>query len=189
MTTTQIQIKPKLLTAEDLLRLYSEGVRGELIRGELCKTMSVGGEHGETVMKLGYILMGFALPRRLGRIAGSDAGVLLERHPDTVREPDVLFISAERLPLDVRVTGYYELVPDLVVEVASPSDSRRSVHDKARMWRSYGAPLVWAVYPATRSVDVHRADGSIVTLREDDTLDGGEVLPGFSIPVRDIFEP
>ncbi len=189
MTTTQIQIKPKLLTAEDLLRLYSEGVRGELIRGELCKTMSVGGEHGEIASNFIGELRSFVRPRRLGRIAGSDAGVLLERDPDTVREPDVLFISAERLPLDVRVIGYYELVPDLVVEVASPSDSRRSVHDKARMWRSYGAPLVWAAYPNTRSVDVHRADGSIVTLSEDDTLDGGEVLPGFSIPVRDIFDP
>ncbi len=189
MTTTQIQIKPKLLTAEDLLCLYSEGVRGELIRGELCETVSVGVEHGQTVANLIIAIGSVVKPKRLGRLAGSDSGVLLERDPDTVREPDVLFISAERLPLDVRVTGYSELVPDLVVEVASPSDSRRSVHDKARMWHSYGAPLVWAAYPNTRSVDVHRADGSIVTLSEDDTLDGGEVLPGFSILVRDIFEP
>ena len=189
MTTTQIQIKPKLLTAEDLLRLYSEGVRGELIRGELCETVSAGWKHGQIVMNLGGEIRNFVRPRRLGSLAGSDSGVLLERDPDTVREPDLAFISAERLPLNEDVPGYSELVPDIVVEVASPSDSRRSVHDKARMWRSYGAPLVWAVYPGTRSVDVHRADGSIVTLSEDDTLDGGEVLPGFSILVRDIFDP
>ena len=123
MTTT----KTKLLTADDLLRLYSKGVRGELIRGVLCETMAAGGEHGEIVINLGMILGGFIKPRRLGRLAGSDAGVHLERDPDTVREPDLAFISSQKLPLNVRNPGYYEVVPDLVVEIASLSDSRREV--------------------------------------------------------------
>ena len=128
MTTTQT----KLLTADDLLRLYSKGVRGELIRGVLCETMAVGGEHGEIVMNLGGEMRSFIKPRRLGRLAGSDAGVWLERDPDTVREPDLAFISSQKLPLNVRNPGYYEVVPDLVVEIASPSDSRREVNDKAQ---------------------------------------------------------
>ena len=188
-TTTIAQPKkPKLLTAEDLLRLDSKGVNGELIRGRLCETMSVGGEHGEVVLKLGFLMGSVVIPGRLGRLAGSDAGVILERAPDTVREPDIAFISAERLPLTERVTGYYEIVPDLVVEIASPSDSRRAVNDKARMWRSYGVPLVWTVFANPRSVEVHRADGTIITLYEDDVLDGGEILPGFSVLVKDIFD-
>ena len=160
MATTQTQ----LLTADDLLRLYSKGVRGELIRGELCETMPSGGKHGEVVLKTGFFLGGFIIPRRLGRLAGSDSGVLLERDPDTVREPDIAYISAERLPLDVEVTGYYEVVPDLVVEVVSPGDSAREVMDKALMWLSYGTRLVWAVNPGSRTVDVYRPGERTVTL-------------------------
>ena len=185
MTT---QTKTSLLTADDLLRLHGEGVRGELIRGVLCENMAAGGEHGEIVMNLGAQMMSFVKPRRLGRLAGSDTGVRLENDPDTVREPDLLFISAEKLPLNVRVTQYYEVVPDIVLEVSSPSDSRADVYDKARMWHSHGVRLVWAAYPDTLSVDVHSEDGSIVTLNENDALDGGEILPGFTCPVSDIFE-
>ena len=180
--------KPKPLTAEDLLRLDSKGVKGELIRGEFCETMSAGLKHGEVVMKLGFLMGSVVIPGRLGRLAGSDAGVILERDPDTVREPDIAFISAARMPLEEEEHGYSEIVPDLVVEIASPSDSRREVNDKARMWNSYGVPLVWAAYPETRTIDVHRADGSITTLREDDVLDGGEILPGFAVRVSDIFD-
>ena len=185
MTT---QTEAKLLTADDLLKLHDDGVRGELIRGVFCENMSAGGEHGEIVLNLGTQMMSFVKSRRLGRLAGSDTGVRLERDPDTVREPDLLFISAERLPLNVRVTEYYDVVPDLVVEIASPGDSRRAVNDKARMWQSHGVRLVWAAYPDTRSVDVHSEDGSIITLTENDTLDGRNVLLGFTCPVSDIFE-
>ena len=188
MIATLAPAKPKPLTAEDLLRLDSKGVKGELIRGELCETMSAGGEHGEVASNFVGDLRNFARPRRLGRVIGTDTGVLIERDPDTVREPDAMFISAERMSLTVRARGYYEVIPDIVAEVKSPSDSRREVNDKARMWHSYGVPLVWAAYPETRTIDVHRADGSTTTLYEDDVLDGGEILPGFSVPVRDIFE-
>ena len=112
----------KLLTAGELLRLYSRGVRGELIRGVLHATMPTGQEHGEIVVNLGFELGGFVKPRRLGRLTGSDAGVWLERDPDTVREPDVAFFSAEKVPPGMRVTGYSETVPDLVAEVVSPGD-------------------------------------------------------------------
>ena len=178
----------KLLTADDLLRLYSEGVRGELIRGVLCKTMAVGGEHGEIVVNLATELRNFVKPRRLGRLAASDSGVLLERSPDTVREPDIVFYSAEKIPHGVRVTNYYEETPDLVVEVASPSDSVREVNDKARMWLSYGTRLVWVLHPNTRSVDVHTLGGAVTTLTGDEALDGGEVLSGFECSLSDIFD-
>lgn len=183
MTTTQT----KLITADELLMLYSKGVRGELIRGELCETMPTVGRHGEAVMKLGIFLGNFIMPRRLGRLAGSDSGVLLERDPDTVREPDIAYISAERLPLDVEVTGYYEVVPDLIVEVVSQSDSAREVMDKALMWLSFGARMVWAVNPQSRSVDVYRPGERTITLAEGDTLDGLDVLPGFTCPVGELF--
>ena len=102
----------KLLTADDLLRLDSQGIRGELVQAVLCKTMLTGLTYGEVVMNLGGELRRFTKPRRLGRIVGSDSGRLLERNPDTVREPDIAFISAQKLPLDVRLSGYFEGAPE-----------------------------------------------------------------------------
>ncbi len=183
MTTT----KQELLTADDLLRLYSQGVRGELIRGVLCKTMSVGQEHGEIVVNLAGLLWTFNRAQKLGRLVASDSGVWLEHDPDTVREPDIAFFSAEKVPPGVRVTGYSETVPDLVVEVHSPSDSMREVHDKARMWLSYGVRLVWVVHPDTRTIDAHHQEHRVSTLTENDILDGVDVLPGFSCAISDLF--
>ena len=184
MVTTET----RLLTADDLLRLYSRGVRGELIRGVLCETMPTGHRHGKIVVNLVTELRVFVKPRRLGTLVASDSGVWLERDPDTVREPDIAFTSAEKIPLDAEITGYAEVVPDLVVEVASPSDSRREVYDKALMWLGHGVRLVWVVHPDTRTVDVHRADGPIVTLNEGDSLDGLDVLPGFACAVSAVFD-
>ena len=118
----------------------------------------------------------------------SDSGVQLEHDPATVREPDVAFTSAERLPLDLRIQGYSEVVPDLVVEIVSPSDSRRAVAEKVQMWLDYGVRLVWAAWPDSRTIDVHPAGGPVITLTEGDPLDGGAVLPGFAMPVREVFE-
>ncbi len=186
-TTTTTATQTGLLSAGDLLRLYSEGVRGELIRGVLCETMPTGHRHGKIVMNLGGALWTFAKPRRLGTLVASDSGVWLERDPDTVREPDIAFTSAEKIPLDAEITGYAEVAPDLVVEVVSPSDSRREVHDKAQMWLRHGVRLVWVVYPNTRTVDVYQTDGT-ATLSEEDSLSGLDVLPGFACPVKAIFE-
>ena len=184
MTTT----KEKLLTADDLLVLYSKGVNAELIRGVLCEHVSAGIEHGVIAANFMGEIGSFVKPRKLGRVFGSDAGVRLERNPDTVREPDVAFISAERLPLGVRVRGYSEVVPDLVVEITSPSDSRREVNDKALMWLYFGVPLVWAAHPDTRTVDVYRPGSPVVTVGDDGTLNGDPVLPGFVLSLADVFE-
>ena len=117
--------KAKLLTAEDLLRLDSEGIHGELIRGELYETMSAGRIHGKVAAIIISVLMAFVRPRRLGQVIGTDAGILLERSPDTVREPDVAFISAEKMSLDSEATGYYEGVPDLVDDEGSDVSQRQ----------------------------------------------------------------
>ena len=177
----------RLLTADDLQRLHSKGVRGELIRGVLCETLSTGVEHGKIVMTLGRHLGNFIAPGRLGTLIGSDAGVLLERNPDTVREPDIAFISAEQMPLGARVTTFSEAVPELVVEIVSPSDDPDNVFNKARMWLSSGVRLVWVVHPEDRSMDLHRAGAAAAMVGEDRELDGLDVLPGFRCSVGTIF--
>ena len=184
MTTTQT----RLLTADDLLRLDSEGVRGELIRGVLCETMSAGQRHGKIVVNLVMELGVFVKAGRLGTLVASDSGVWLERDPDTVREPDIAFTSVDRLPLGEDLPGYAEVAPDLVVEIVSPSDSRRAVHDKAQMWLHNGVRLVWVVHPDTRTVDTHHESGAFATLGADDSLDGMDVLPDFRCAVSAVFE-
>ena len=86
------------------------------------------------------------------------------------------------------VLGYSEVAPDLAVEVVSPNDTRRAVHDKALMWRQNGVRLVWVVYPDTSTVEVHAEGQPVTTLGEEDALDGLEVLPGFTCPVSEIFD-
>ena len=177
----------RLLTADDLLRLDSQGVRGELIRGVLHRTKPAGLEHGEIAVRMGYEIGRFIKPRRLGSLAIS-SGYWLERNPDTVLGADIAYISAGSIPPGVRITGYAEVPPDLVVEIVSPSDSQREVHDKAWMWLSYGVRLVWVVQPDTRPVDVHESGRAVATLDEHDRLDGLDVLPGFTCAVSEVFE-
>lgn len=178
----------ELLTADDLLLLEGQGVRGELIRGVLRETMPTGVEHGQIVVNLVICLGNFVKPRRLGRLMASDSGVWLERDPDTVREPDVAYFSAQKMPLGARITHYAQVSPDLVAEVASPSDSRRKMADRALMWLSFGVRLVWIAHPDTRTVDVHRPGRSATSHADGDTLDGHDVLPGFTCGVREVFD-
>ena len=186
-TATAMKTASGLITADDLLRLCADGVRGELIRGVLSETTPTGREHGQIAVRLAARLHNFVEPRRLGVLTASDSGVWLEHSPDTVREPDVAFFSAEKSPPDERVTGYAQVAPDLAVEIVSPSDRLPAVNDKALMWLRYGVRLVWVVRPDERRVDVHREGHAVVALTENDALDGADVLPGFSCPVREIF--
>ena len=179
----------ELLTAEDLLRLNSQGIKGELIRGVLCETVSAGAEHSFIAGNILAAFHGHVRPRRLGRVGGTDGGVLIQRDPGTVREPDIFFVSAEKLPLSERVQGYLEVIPEMVAEIVSPSDRQEAVNDKTLMWLGLGVLMVVEVYPAERAVMVHRPGEPALTLTGDDALDGGDVLPGFTLPLSEIFDP
>ena len=146
----------KLLTADDLLGLYSQDIRGELLRGVLYETSPTGMRHGKTVVNLAVLLAGHVDPRRMGTIVASDVGFLLEQGTDTVREPDFAFISTQGLPPDEDVPGYFDGPPDPAVEITSPSDSPRQLFDRARMWISLGVPLVWTIDPEARTLDIHQ---------------------------------
>ena len=190
MTTTDTRLtSSELLTADDLMRLCGDGLRGELVRGVLHETMPTGHRHGKIATKLAAALLDFVELRGLGTVVSSDAGFWLERAPDTVRAPDVAFTSAQKIPMAAEIEGYAEVVPDLVVEIVSPSQSRRWAHDRARMWLSHGARLVWVVHPDTRTVDVHRPGEVATTRHGSDSLSGRDVLPGFACTGSAVFGP
>ncbi len=176
----------KLLTADALLHLHSQGVRGELIRGVLCERQPGGIESGAIIASLGREIGEFLQRNKLGT-GTIGSGYQLERNPDTVRETQIAYTSLEKLPRDQRITGYAEVVPDLVVEVQGFNRGVREVHDKARMWLSFGVRLVWVVQPETRTLEVHRSGAAVVVVGEDGQIDGLDVLPGFTCPVASIF--
>lgn len=175
---------PTPLTAEDLYDLPDDGRRRELVRGELRTMPPAGFRHGLVCTHVIARLSAFVHEHSLGAVVSNDTGFILERDPDTLRGPDVAFVAAERVPEDQ--AGFAELAPDLVVEVVSPSDRVQDVNQKAREYLDAGVRLVWVVDPRSRTATVHRPDGGTVLIG-DAALDGEDVLPGFRLPLPDLF--
>jgi Uma2 family endonuclease len=182
MTTTQTR-----MTADELLRMPDDGMRHELIRGELTMMAPAGNEHGEIAHNVSLLLGNHVKAERLGKVLICDPGFIIERDPDTVRAPDVAFISKERVPASGLPKGFAPFAPDIAVEVLSPSDAQVEVEEKIDQWLRAGVTLVWVVNPRIRTVTVHRTGRDPRILRENDTLGGEEVCPGFSVRVAEIF--
>ena len=117
---------------------------------------------------------------------GQDTGFLIERDPDTVRAPDVAFVSAARTP-EIGRRGYVPFAPDLAVEILSPGDRPSEVLEKVAAWLGAGTRLVWVIDPDRGNARVHRADGSTSIVPEDGALDGEDVLPGFNCPLAEVL--
>ena len=177
----------RLMTAEELLLMPDDGMQRELIRGVLTEDMPPGDEHGVLVAHIAWLLTSYSYESGLGRVRAGDSGFVLEHDPDTVRGPDVAWVSSERLPTPV--IGYADLVPDLVVEVKSPSNSNREMADRALMWLSHGTRMAVMADPRTVSLTVFRPGQPPMVLGEFDVFGGGDVLPGFSEPVWRFFRP
>lgn len=173
-----------ITTADELLRAGDIG-RCELVRGEFRRMIPAGGEHGRIAATLTCQLGSHVRSRGLGRIYAAETGFLLARDPDTVRAPDVAFTRAERGPPPPR--GFVPGAPDLVVEVVSPDDRPGYVREKIAEWLEAGAAAVWVVDPDARTVTAHAPARSPCVLGEADTLDGGDLLPGLALAVRDVF--
>jgi Uma2 family endonuclease len=148
--------------------------------------MPIGGIHGLVAGNIYTALRSWVKQGNQGFVA-FEVGYRLERNPDTTRAPDVAYIRAERIPASGIPEGYWNLVPDLAVEVVSPSETAQSIRDKVHDFLVAGTLLVWVVYPRTREVTVHTPDGLARTYGANDVLES-ELLPGFRCNVKDLFE-
>ena len=175
-----------LLTAAELLALPDDDYRYELVRGKLIRMPPPGWRHGRTVARVTIRLGHFIETHNLGTILG-ESGYHLEWDPDTVRAPDVSFISAERLPPDELPHGYPTLAPDLAVEVLSPSERPGARREKMQDYFAAGTRLVWEIDPAQRTITVYRSVHDGTTLAAADELTGAEVLPGFVCRVAELI--
>ncbi len=181
-------IEKKPVTAEELLQLPDNGLRYELIAGELREMTPPGGPHGLIQARIARLFANFVEEQGLGYLVGVESGVILRRHPDTVRSPDVYVIARERLPAGTLADGYLQVVPNLIVEIVSPGDRASDVQEKAQDWLDAGARLVLVVYPRSRTVFAWRGSDSIRQYRPGEELDAEPVLPGFRCPVARLFD-
>jgi Uma2 family endonuclease len=175
----------RLITGEELLAMGDIGPC-ELIDGRIVPMTPPGGEHGRIEMSLGAMLFHFVQQHDLGWVIGGEAGVYIQRNPDTVRGMDIAFFSKQRLP-EGPPQGYFGVAPELVVEVLSPRDSWTEVQQKVAEYFSIGVQRVWVVNPRKRTVLVYRSATEAQELAEGDPLVGEGVLEGFALPVETLF--
>jgi Uma2 family endonuclease len=169
------------------VRDFSEPHRRELISGVVTEMSPSGFDHGVLIIQIGSRLNDFVAKRGSGKICGGDVGFVVARNPDTVLAPDIAFVSGERIP-ESGCSRFFDGAPDLAIEIVSPWDRASEVEAKARHWIGCGSRLVWVVDGVKQSVTVYVAGGERRTITIENQLDGGDVLPGFTATLREIFE-
>src|ERR1700730_7783626 len=149
---------------------------------------------GRTAFYIAHLSQAFIEQHKLPySVAGADAGIRIAEPaapglPPDIVSPDATVVRKDKLPPD-KPHGFWSFVPDIAVEVMSPSDRWRDVQDKIDAYMDAGTGILWIVDPQKQTVIVYRPGQPPVTLRNlDDVLDGADVLPGFTTTLRDVFE-
>ena len=175
----------RLMTASEFAQLPDSATHRELIRGEVLETMPTGGQHGP-IQGVIFVLL-WLWNKSRGAYITVETGYILARNPDTVRAPNVSYIRAERIPSTGIPRGFWEIAPDLAVEVVSPSETASEVQGKVNDYLAAGTSLIWIIYPDTQQVVVYTHDGLARTYGRDATLTFPDLLPDFSCTVAQLF--
>jgi Uma2 family endonuclease len=177
-------VTTKLMTAEELAVLPDDGFRYELIRGELIQMPPPDVVHGRRQARVSQILLNYA-DQHGGDVTG-EAGFRLEIGPDTVLAPDATYTAPARVPTESR-RGYGTYVPDVVVEIDSPSNRPGERRFRVQVYFDAGVRLVLFVNDERQSLTAMYADGRTVVLTIGEVFDGGEIMPGFRATIADLF--
>ena len=177
----------KPVTAEELLKMPNINQRMELIRGEMRYMAPAVNVHGRIAVNVTTPLHQYVREHDLGTVYAAETGFKIASAPDTVRAPDVAFVSRKRVEEIGEVEGFWPGAPDLAVEVVSPSDLYTEVEEKVLGWIEAGSRMVVVVEPRNKTISVRRDQGEVQILSEEDTLIGGDVVPGWELPVAEIF--
>ena len=172
-----------------LTQLRNDEKRYELIDGELVEMSAAGGIHGRLATKIARYLDEYAEVHNLG-IVTVETGHHPRGNRFTLLVPDVAFVGTENAP-DPFPEKFVPLMPDLAVEIASPSDTTKEMREKAQLYLTNGTQIVWLVMPTKQAVEIHRASTGLgaehETLALGDSLSGEDVLPGFELELRRLF--
>ena len=175
-------------TIDDLDALVDDEHSYELVEGELQMMSPASPTKGRYAALIAAALVDFVDDRDLGEVYVTEPGFALEPDPKgTVRAPNVAFVAKERIPPPDLARGFWALAPDLAVEIISPSETAYSVETKVAEYLRAGVRLVWLVYPETQVVVEYAASWQVRRLTEGDALDGGAVIPGFTMPLARLF--
>jgi Uma2 family endonuclease len=177
----------KPMTVDEFEAMPEDGKRYELVRGVLREMPAGGGWHGEIGADFIIDLGGYVRAHQLGKIYNADTGFRIFPDHETVYQPDVAFVRADRLPSLSERRRILRIRPDLVVEVVSPTDRMSDVLDKVADYLRAGVPLVVVAEPDRRVVTTYRPNRDPRELAEDREFDGEEIVPGFRLVVADIF--
>ena len=173
----------RTMTEAELMALPKDGYKRELVDGEIVLSPA-GPRHGWVIVRLTLRLAAHLESHDLGYLLDSSTGCWMPS--GNLRSPDLTFVAKARLP-DGPGDKFLRVVPDLVVEVLSPGDSKREIMNKIREYLAAGVRLVWVIDPKKRRATVHRSDADVRTLGEDDALDGEDVVPGFRCRLGDVL--
>lgn len=173
------------MTLEEFERLPDDGNKHELSEGELIVMPPVKSLHTRVALIVQEILLSYLKQQPFG-CAFPEAGYVLSRDPLTIRQPDISILSNDRI-LATDEDGYFEGSPELVVEVVSPSDTADDLETKVEQYLRFGSKQVWVVFPKRKRIHVYRPGVPRATLERHETLTGGDLLPGFSVKVSDLF--
>ena len=175
------------MSVEEFLQLPDEDpYRLELVRGQVVREPPTGALHGVVQVVLGAALHQYVSSHRLGRVM-VETGYVLSRTEATVRGPDISFLARDRIQAGPWPLSLIEGAPDLAVEILSPSNRAGEVAEKVADYLAAGCRLVWVVDPIRRQVTVHEPGKQATSLLVSDALDGGPVLPGFRLPIEELF--
>lgn len=176
------------VTADDLDRISKEEGVFEVVNGELVEVPPVG--NYETLLEVELIaaLREFVSGKVPGVLLSGGARFRLERDPDLVRGPDVSFTSKARLPGSPFEKGYFDLAPDLAVEIVSASNPSSYHEQKVSEYLDAGVRMVWVIYPRTQTAYLYTSKDAVQRIDENGELDGGEAVPGFKMRLGDLFD-
>ena len=178
---------PLLVTVEEFFRDYGDG-GFELVKGRVIEVPMPGAKHGKVCVKVVHLLMKYLEANPLGHVMSNDTLIVLRRGPDTSRGADVCFVSYAKLPPGDVPDGPLEVIPELVFEVRSPSDSWTDAIEKMLDYLKAGVQAVVIFDPKTTSATLFRSDVRQEMFEAGDTLTVPDLLPGFAVPVRQFFE-
>jgi Uma2 family endonuclease len=178
----------KLLTVEEFMPADLGEGTFELVRGEIVEIPPPTPEHGVVCANVAGTLWDYGRKSGYGYALSNDSAEVTERGPDTVRGPDVCFYSHARWPRSDVGKALPPVAPDLAVEVISAGTRSGKINKRIAEYQGVGTLLVWVVYPARRSVVIHRLDDELpLVLHEDAIIENIPELPGFRCPVSDFF--